>query len=998
MRWSVSLAMLSVVAVWASPQLTSAQTPRRQRVEWTVSQIVGTPDPPAPYRLEQIFPQVSFENPVDMTMLPGTDTWVVLELGGRVYSFPNRADAKPELVVDLKQHLPKLDRAYGITFPPDVSKTRECYISYVEKAGLPNGSHVSRFPVRQLEPLRVDASAEEEIISWLSGGHNGACLKFGPDGMLYVSTGDGGPAFPPDPLRSGQDISNLLSAILRIDVSQGEQGRKYRIPADNPFVSRPGARGEIWCYGHRNPWKMSFDSLTGDLWIGDVGWEMWELVFRAQRGGNYGWSIMEGSQRVHYDRAPGPTEILAPTVEHSHIESRSVTGGFVYRGQRLPKLNGAYLYGDYVTGNFWSARPAEKSQAVVQDEPRQTNESVLRQAAPGVEVREIARSSVQVITFAEDRAGELYIVGYGGKIYRLVENDAETERRPFPQRLSETGLFADVPSFQPAAGVLAYQLRVEPWADGTLAERHLAVPGAGVLEQHETQNPQVGQIRGQWKFPVNTVLMKTVSIETRAGDPASRRRLETQLLHLHEDQTWRPYTYVWNESQTDAALAPQEGSYLELSVEDPRFPGSKQTRRHRISSRSECIMCHTARGGVVYGFRPEQLDCPHLENNVNQLQLFDELGMLAQPVRSHTRFAAPHDQSASLEVRARSYLDVNCAHCHRRGGGGTAALELIESLELSRTHLTEAPTQGAFNLLDARVVAPGDPYRSVLYYRMAKLGKGHMPQFGAEQTDPAGLRMIGQWIRSLTPAESEDDTVAKLRRRQSEQLNRWMKDDDVSTAQLALASLLETTSGALQVQERLEHETELPEERRRQAIVQGAASEDPRVRDLFEAYLPPSERTRRLGAVIDVEELLTRAGDMERGEALFSRAAGVQCRNCHRIGAQGKPLGPDLTAIGKQLDRRQLLQSILDPSAKIDPKFLAWTALTEDGEIHTGLITQRDERQVVLITAAGKSITIPTAEIARLAPQQKSLMPDLLLSEMTEQQVADLLAYLSSLK
>ena len=135
MRWSVSLAMLSVVAVWASPQLTSAQTPRRQRVEWTVSQIVGTPDPPAPYRLEQIFPQVSFENPVDMTMLPGTDTWVVLELGGRVYSFPNRADAKPELVVDLKQHLPKLDRAYGITFPPDVSKTRECYISYVEKAG-----------------------------------------------------------------------------------------------------------------------------------------------------------------------------------------------------------------------------------------------------------------------------------------------------------------------------------------------------------------------------------------------------------------------------------------------------------------------------------------------------------------------------------------------------------------------------------------------------------------------------------------------------------------------------------------------------------------------------------------------------------------------------------------------------------------------------------------------------------------------------------------------
>ena len=191
----------------------------------------------------------------------------------------------------------------------------------------PEGTRVSRFRVTETDPPRCDPASETIIISWLQGGHNGGCLKFGLDGCLYISSGDGGVAFPPDGLSSGQDMTTLLAKVLRIDVRRQENGRLYAIPADNPFVKLAGARGETWSYGMRNPWKMSFDRKTGDLWVGDVGWELWELVYRVQRGDNYGWSIVEGSQPVHPDRPRGPTPIVPPTMEIPHTEGASITGG-----------------------------------------------------------------------------------------------------------------------------------------------------------------------------------------------------------------------------------------------------------------------------------------------------------------------------------------------------------------------------------------------------------------------------------------------------------------------------------------------------------------------------------------------------------------------------------------------------------------------------------------------------------------------------------------------
>ena len=246
------------------------------------------------------------------------------------------------------------------------------------------GSRVSRFRVLKTDPPRVDPGSETVLIRWLAGGHNGGCLKFGPDGFLYISTGDAASPTPPDPFDTGQDISDLLSSILRIDVDRADPGKTYAIPADNPFRDLSGARGEVWSFGFRNPWKMSFDRQTGDLWVGDVGWEMWELVYRVERGGNYGWSVMEGRQPVRPEARRGPTPILPPTIDYPHSEGASVTGGYVYRGSKYPDLVGTYIYGDWVSHKIWGARfDGKKVTSNKAPGPGQLADHRLRRGQPG---------------------------------------------------------------------------------------------------------------------------------------------------------------------------------------------------------------------------------------------------------------------------------------------------------------------------------------------------------------------------------------------------------------------------------------------------------------------------------------------------------------------------------------------------------------------------------------------------------------------------------------
>ena len=381
---------------------------------------------------------------------------------------------------------------------------------------------MSRFTVTKTDPPRIDPASEEIVLTFLQGGHNGGDLQFGPDGMLYVSTGDGGDPNPPDPFNTGQDISDLLSSILRIDVDHKDEGKNYAVPKDNPFVRTKGARPEVWAYGLRNPWRMGFDRQTGELYVADVGWELWESVHRVEKGGNYGWSAMEGPQPIKPDQI-GPTPILPPLIALPHTISCSVTGGRVYRGKKFPELRGAYVFGDWETRRLWAAR---------------------FEGGRTTEMPEIAKPSVRIVAFGEDRDGELYFLDYdGGTLHTVERNDAGGKNGDFPTKLSQTGLFASAKDQAPAAGVVPFVVNSRQWQDGATAEYWVAFPGESSAALYEPGKPIPGMV--DWHnfrlhFPKDAVLARNrLAGRPAVGDAAAALR-RPGLAHVHLRLAGRP--------------------------------------------------------------------------------------------------------------------------------------------------------------------------------------------------------------------------------------------------------------------------------------------------------------------------------------------------------------------------------------------------------------------------------------------------------------------------
>ncbi len=564
MRFFPSLLIAALIATLSTPALAQAPAASR-RTPWTTSKFAGSPDPPLPYTAEVVFPKLRFDRPLLIAFEPGTRRLVVAEIAGKVLSFPSDAAVdRAEAAIDLAKARPGTNALYGLTFHPRFTENNQVFLCYTMGDG-PDRTRLSRFKADQREPLRIDPSTEEVLLTWFGGGHNGGCLQFGRDEKLYISTGDAANPSPPRRIRHRPKPRRPSWARSSASTStNATPGKTYRVPPDNPFVGRAGARPEIWAYGLRNPWRMSFDRANGDLWVGDVGWELWELIYRVERGGNYGWSIMEGRQPIRPEGKRGPTPILPPTVDHPHSEAASITGGYAYRGRSaLPALVGVYIYGDYQSGKVWG----------------------LRHDGQKVTWRgELADTGLRIASFGEDEAGELYIVEHerSNQIYRLVPNPVREAPVAFPRLLSQSGLFASTKDLRPAEGVVPYAINAEAWSDGTRGDRLMAIPGAGVIAQGEEE---------RLKLPEGSVLARTVTLELTAGDASTRKRLETQILQF-ESGSWRPYTYGWNEDQTDAALLDAAGAVRAFKVRDPKAPGGERELTYRFAARSECALCH----------------------------------------------------------------------------------------------------------------------------------------------------------------------------------------------------------------------------------------------------------------------------------------------------------------------------------------------------------------------------------------------------------------------
>ena len=312
------------------------------------------------------------------------------------------------------------------------------------------------------------------------------------------------------------------------------------------------------------------------------------------------------------------------------------------------------------------------------------------------------------------------------------------------------------------------------------------------------------------------------------------------------------------------------------------------------------------------------------------------------------------------------------------------------------------PTQGAFGISSAGIISPGDPLGSVLYYRLANVGSGRMPRIGSRLVDRRALELIRRWIAHLpaqSDASSEKNAAPLLSEEARSALRTIHTAGSASSPELAAATgrLVATTRGGLALMHLVDEE-HLLDDVRRQVVTVAAGQSDANVRDLFERFLPESARTKRLGSVIRPGDILQLTGDAGRGKHLFFNSSAVQCKNCHQIHHEGDPLGPDLTQIGKTYNRPALLETILEPSKKIAPEFVPYLLETTEGQIIVGLLAKRTDQEVVLKSAERKLIQVPADEVELLLPQSKSLMPELLLRDLTAQQVADLLEYLLSLK
>lgn len=384
---------------------------------------------------QRVFPELQFSAPTLLLQRPGDDSrFYVLEKSGRIYAFDRQSGVREKSpYLDISDD--RVDESFeggllGMAFDPKFSINHYVYLSYTTSDAPKKDnskqlvSRISRFTANSDNSALIPGS--ELVLLSLDqphNNHNGGQIEFGPDGYLYAGYGDGGSWGDPD--RNGQNTATLLGAMLRIDVREFEQQvsaqRKYRIPAENPFAdSRDCSSGEgcpeIYAWGLRNPWRWSFDKVNGRLWVGDVGQGAREEINLLEIGGNYGWNCYEGNAEYRLKECDPKKEYIKPVYDYQHLPSASsrdgmaasVTGGFIYRGEKVPELYGSYVYADFVFGKIW-----------VLEHPYSENPVN----------RELFDTESLIVTFAQDNQGELYFVDFGnnGAIYQFISNQYSTK-------------------------------------------------------------------------------------------------------------------------------------------------------------------------------------------------------------------------------------------------------------------------------------------------------------------------------------------------------------------------------------------------------------------------------------------------------------------------------------------------------------------------------------------------------------------------------------------
>ncbi|MDB4942532.1 MAG: hypothetical protein JWP97_2066 [Labilithrix sp.] len=526
--------------------------------------------------------------------------------------------------------------------------------------------------------------------------HPPGTMLFGPEGYLYIGIGEVGIPY---------STNRLYGSILRLDV---DGGTPYAIPPDNPFATG-GGRPEVWAGGFRNPWRFSFDRLTGDLWEGDVGENTYEEINRVEKGKNYGWRTVEGDTCLDGTTTCDRTGLTPPVFVYPHTEGRSVTGGYVYRGTAMPDLVGRYVFADFVTG-----------QIRMLDGEGSNVRSVLLNTGG---------TKPLIPSFAEDPRGELYAVGYDtGVVYKLLPGDTTSDASLFPPLLSQTGCVDAAHPENPAPGLVPYGVNVELWSDGLDKRRWVAIPDGTTIK--------VDDATGDFELPPGSIAMKEFSL--------GGKRIETRLLRRHLGGEWTATTYEWNEDGTDAVLSEHAKNKVLANGQTWQLP-----------SQVQCFGCHTGVAGTSLGLEALQLNGDHRygptqsENQLGKLSAIGYLDHAVEPTKMP--HLAPLASQASLEERARSYLHANCSFCHRENGPTGTLMDLRYGLPLAAVRSC-SPSYG-LAVADAQIAKPGDPEHSAIPLRMALRTGPMMPPAGSNLPDTHAIDVITSWIRGRTTCE-----------------------------------------------------------------------------------------------------------------------------------------------------------------------------------------------------------------------------------------------------
>jgi uncharacterized repeat protein (TIGR03806 family) len=659
--------------------------------------------------LEPVFAGLTLDRPLGLYQAPD-GSFFVIEQTGKVKRFINNPR------VSSSDTLLELDTAFGdgndergllgFAFHPDFAHNRFVYVNFVDDAdGL--ASHVDRYT---LSGDGKELAQKKRILTLAQpySNHNGGNLVFGPDGYLYIGFGDGGSGG--DPHGNGQKLDTLLGKMLRIDVDHGDP---YGIPGSNPYKSG-GGKPEIFAHGLRNPWRYSFDRDTGELWAGDVGQNCFEEVSIIERAKNYGWNRVEGpscysSHGCTIRDDCNRTGLTPPVLYYGRDQGQSITGGFVYRGSAVPALEGAYVYGDFASGRIWAARKIGST----------------------YQAELLLESGLAIASFAEDRAGELYVVDRGrdandGAIHRVIAAHG-VAHDTLPAKLSQTGCVDPQHPTEVVAALIPYQPRVPFWSDQAEKERWLALPDGAQI--HVTDE-------GDFELPRGGLAMKTFWLKGR--------RVETRFYVRYADGSYGGYAYLWNAQQTDARLLSGPTSV--------RVAGVPWV----VPSRGQCQACHDPISAGHLGLERLQLDFPlsyATGKRANQIATLAHLGMLDRPPTG--AFAAlpdVADEQVALDTRARAYLHANCAYCHRPGGPGRGALDLRFGATRARL-CNEAPQEGDLGVPGAKLLTPGASAKSIVYLRMIRRDSRGMPPLASTLVDTKGSQLIKRWIDGMTACE-----------------------------------------------------------------------------------------------------------------------------------------------------------------------------------------------------------------------------------------------------